>query len=147
MDWQEKEDRLGNSNTSTRPTGKCCDMHAVSCMILHEHHSRSQMLSHLDQSQFKKCNRKKPTQLFILAKQRSTVIIHYNSTGKILTSLHEFVKRGFIVWSYHDLVFHDHLQCQDRKAKVMKAVPRNFCIVWMTSLHLITHHWVSSPLV
>lgn len=62
MDWQNKLDRLGNSNTSTRPTGKCCDMHALSCTIVHASHSWSLKLSHSDQIEFKKYNRKKSTQ-------------------------------------------------------------------------------------
>lgn len=43
-----------------------------------------------------------------------------------------------VFWSYRDLVFHDHPQTQDRKAKVMRAVARNFLIVSNTNLS--PHH-------
>lgn len=48
------------------------------------------------------------------------------------------LRKSSLFWPYHDLVFHDHPQIQDRKAKLMRAIARNFCIVSNTNLS--PHH-------
>lgn len=140
MKGQKRRFRLGKSNTSTGLTDKRNGIHCLPCKTLSK--LKSQVDSPIDQLQFKKNNLKTHpashnSKTEINCVNKVSLYTHWQDFN-ISAYNFKFVKRGFIFWSYHDLVFHDHLQSQGRKAKVMKAIARNFWIVSNTSL--FPHH-------